>query len=175
MLASAMQYNRQVCGTSLRISTLAGGEEGLDECDLLSRLSIQALRGESLTMLGGVNRMSRLDIRDAVGAIRALLCVPSVRWAPCYNVDSEEGCDLQKIARFVAEVVARLSGRPAVDVLLAEKETADSFGMDASRFRADTGWAPKFTIMDTIESVVHYYLNSPEFADLKYLRGGTDT
>ena len=64
-----------------------------------------------------------------------------------------------KNRRFVAEVVARLSGRPAVDVLLAE-ETADSFGMDASRFRADTGWAPKFTIMDTIESVVHYYLNS---------------
>ena len=54
------------------------------------------------------------------------------------------------------------------------KKMADSFGMDASRFRADTGWAPKFTIMDTIESVVHYYL-TPKFADLKYLRGGTDT
>ena len=85
MLASAMQYNRQVCGTSLRISTLAGGR-GSDECDLLSRLSIQALRGESLTMLGGVNRMSRWTFRMRLALFGLCCAFLLFSGHPCYNV-----------------------------------------------------------------------------------------
>lgn len=150
--------NRQVCGTSLRLAALTGGDLEVDEHEFLFRMIAQALVGKPICVLGGEHRMARLDVADAVSAILAVLRMDPTEWAPVFNVDNEQGYRLPDLGQRVATVVGRTTGQPPVEVIQAEEESTLCFGMDSSRLRKQAKWLPEVSIDESIARVTRFTL-----------------
>jgi nucleoside-diphosphate-sugar epimerase len=149
LLAGLASPARHIAVTSLRLAALAG-------CDgeLLRRMSRTALDGERLEVLGGDHGFSRLDIRDAVSAITAVLHADPKKLRPVYNVDARDTHTLADLARAVADEVSRRTGLPPVDVSYLSGNIDERFGMATDALREDTGWEPQFDLSATIQGVV---------------------
>jgi len=156
MVRAATSLNRQTCGTSIRLATVSGGDaDTSDSGDVLARLVRQALAGELLNVVGGENQMTRLDVRDAIGGIGALLDLDPLSWRCVYNLDATERLSVEEMAQEVSRMVAK-AGFPKVEVRRRNETFNKRFGMDCSALQEDTGWRPEFRLTDTIESLIHY-------------------
>lgn len=156
LVRDADVHNRQTCVTSLRLAALTGGQDGLDENDLLAKLVRRALDGQPIKVLGGQQRMTRLDVRDAVTAVLQLIEVPPTTWKPLYNVDTPERPAMLDLAREVIEVTARVAGTTKVGLEVEAQDAYPSFGMTTDRLAADAQWQARCVLSDTIASVVSY-------------------
>jgi nucleoside-diphosphate-sugar epimerase len=166
-LRVACRGNHQMRATSLRLATLTGGNLEVDQHEFLFRMISQALGGAHLRVLGGHHRMARLDVADAVSAILAILKTDPLAWAPIYNVDNEQGYRLMDLGRRVATVVGQLTGRPPVEVIQSDEESALCFGLDASQLKTHTGWSPETSIEESIARVARFLLrDGPQAAKL---------
>lgn len=157
ILKSLNRINNQFYYTSIRLGSLAGGANGLVKTDLLTKMTQQALKGIPLTVEGGKQQIERLDIRDAVDGMLRFLHTDPKNYKPVYNFSSGETHLLLDIASKVAEVTARITGKPEVKINLDESEDIQmNFGMDSSTFYETVNWKPVKSLEDTIESLVEY-------------------
>jgi nucleoside-diphosphate-sugar epimerase len=125
--------------------------------DLVSRFVKQALEGVPLE-IQGEHMFERLDVRDAVNGLRALLRVPRADWQAVYNLGSGSSFSIRELARTVVEQVSRFTGEPPVEVELDLRDPPLKFEMDSRRFFRQTGWKPEYTLSDTIQSLIRYHL-----------------
>jgi nucleoside-diphosphate-sugar epimerase len=142
---------------AVRLAGLTGGQPGLVGVDLVSRFVKQALEGVPLE-IQGEHVFERLDVRDAVNGLRALLRVPRADWQAVYNLGSGSSFSIRELARTVVEQVSRFTGEPPVEVELDLRDRPLKFEMDSSRFFRQTGWKPEYTLSDTIQSLIRYHL-----------------
>jgi nucleoside-diphosphate-sugar epimerase len=156
MIGCAHWHNRQTCCSSLRMATLAGGQDGLGENELIVKFVSQALDGREIRVLGGQQRLTRLDVRDATSAILHLLAIPATEWQPEYNVDALESHTVLDLAQSVIELTAQKTETAKVRLVVEEQETQLAFGMSTTRFATDTKWRPQYSLKDTIASTVSY-------------------
>jgi GDP-4-dehydro-6-deoxy-D-mannose reductase len=92
-----------------------------------------------------------LDVRDVVEAYRLLLV--RGRAGTIYNVASGEGWSLREVLTRLAAMLG-VSPIPEVDAALARGSDISSLIGDASRLRAETGWAPRISFEQTLQDVV---------------------
>lgn len=156
MAESGRNINNHVRFTSLRLSSLSGGRDGFAPDDLLGRFAEKALKGEIINIMKGSQLMERLDVRDAIGAIIALLGVDPGLWDRLYNVGPGTQYDICELAEKTAQSAKILTGDKKSKVRVEQKGTPVQFGMDIVKIKSATGWAPRYTIDDTIRSVVTY-------------------
>lgn len=167
--------HRMVHSCSIRLGAVTGGAEGLQESDVLATLTRTALSGEPISIIGGMQQLERLDIRDAVSAIVALLNSAPERWSNVYNLSSGQVVTLTEIAEKVVTIARKYNGNKASRIITEAKEVRMKFGMDCSLFRKDMQWSASYTLDETIESLVQFFIgldaSSPshwpkgEFAD----------
>lgn len=157
LLESLAHTNKSTKYSSLRLGTLAGGAPGLVETDFLSKIVRQAINGDTIQIVGGMQQMERLDIRDAVSAIARMLHTDPVKWKPVYNLGSGKNFQLIDIAETVVGMVSQLNGGISSKIIIDDKDVNMKFGMDNSQFCDDMNWTPKFSIGDTIRSLVTYF------------------
>ena len=156
MAESGRKINNHIRFTSLRLSGLSGGQDGFVHHDLLGKFAEKALKGEIISITGGVQLMERLDVRDAIGAILALLGVDPVRWDRLYNVGPATQYDICELAEKTAQSAEILTKGKKSEIAVKQKDTPMQFGMDIAKIKSLTGWTPRYTIDDTIQSVVTY-------------------
>jgi GDP-4-dehydro-6-deoxy-D-mannose reductase len=92
------------------------------------------------------------DVRDVVRAYLALLRQGAS--GEIYNVASGEGHPLHVIFRRLAELIG-VHATPEVDLQLTRTADLPHLVGNASRLRTRTGWAPRYTLDQTLQDVVN--------------------
>lgn len=149
---NAHYLNKQTFVTSLRLCTLAGTQNGLLPMDLVFKFVARALNEEPLSIFGGQQQMERLDVRDAINAIIALLKTDYHDWDAVYNLGSGRVYSVLDIAERVAHIAKQYDKDVELEIQ-PSTECLPSFGMDSLRFKKLTGWTPRYDMDDIIDSL----------------------
>jgi nucleoside-diphosphate-sugar epimerase len=157
ILKSLAQQHKHINYTSIRLGALSGGASGFNDTDLLAKLVVKALNSEKINIVGGNQLMDRLDIRDAVDAIIAMLNTPSSQWKSTYNLGAKEQIKLIELAGLVADITAKEKNIVKSEIALESKDIKQNFGLNCESFQQDFKWVPSHDISDCIKSVIAFY------------------
>mgnify|MGYP002581765273 CR=1 FL=1 len=138
--------------TVLRMAGLIG--VGM-EARLVSQMTMRAIHDRALTVMGGEQQFSMLDIRDAAAGIRALLRKEPTAWRPLYNFGAEQATRLKDIAPIIQKEAQRLYGWRGS--ITQKRDAALIDEMDSSLFYAQMGWRPQYTLADTVDWLLETY------------------
>ena len=110
------------------------------------------IKGEPIRVVGGMQVMSYIDPRDIATAICSLLKIS--QWKSVYNVGTGWLCtkSLLEMAQLVVEKGKQL-GYDEVPIVIEEKIIVKRAGLDISRITNDTGWSPRITLEEMINSL----------------------
>jgi nucleoside-diphosphate-sugar epimerase/carbamoylphosphate synthase large subunit len=156
MLTEISHQHKQIHATSLRLAGIVGGAKGLVNIDLVSKFVQNVKNEKNIKVIGGMQEIERLDIRDAVVGIISLLKTPSHNWKSVYNLGSNKPIKLLDLAQEIIKIgkIYKVDNPSKID--FEEKEIDLKFGMDSTLFINDTGWKPEYSIQDTIHSLFNY-------------------
>jgi len=158
LLNSLKKINQQLHYSSIRLSALAGGAQGLIENDFLSKIVRQAIGAESIKIIGGAQQMERFDVRDASDALLSMLRSDTSTWKPVYNLGPNKVYSLLELSKKVTDIVSKNSKGRLSEIIVDKKNIDMKFGMDSSLFYTDMNWSPQYDIHDTIDSLAKYFL-----------------
>ncbi|MCG6495591.1 NAD(P)-dependent oxidoreductase [Kitasatospora sp. A2-31] len=137
-------------GVSLRLPTVYGRGPGPDGHGVVAAMARRALAGEPLTVWGtGSVVRDLLHVTDAAAAFTACLDHGAELAGRHWPVGTGRAVPVRELFTALARAVAERTGRPAVRVDSvappAAATAADVAGtvVDASAFRAVTGWRPR--------------------------------
>jgi nucleoside-diphosphate-sugar epimerase len=153
---NAAKINKQTRTTSLRMSSLSGGQEGLLRTDCVPKFVIQALKGEIIKIIGGSQCLERMDIRDAVSSIIFCLKTNPCDWKPVYNVGIGKTYNIVDIGEITLDIAKRYNCIGSSKIIIEPQDIRMNFGMDNSRFKNDTGWSHLYDMPDIIDSLFQY-------------------
>ncbi|WP_197370327.1 NAD-dependent epimerase/dehydratase family protein [Streptomyces clavuligerus] len=153
----------RVRGVSLRLPTVfgEGAAPGAVDRGVVSAMARQALAGRTLTLWNdGTVRRDLLHVDDAAAAFTAALDRPDRLIGRHWLIGSGRGEALGDVFRLVAAAVSVRTGRPPVAVVPMPPPAhapATDFGsvtIDASAFRAATGWCPRVPLAEGVRRTV---------------------
>ena len=144
--------------TVLRMAGLIG--VGM-EARLVSQMTMRAIHDRALTVMGGEQQFSMLDIRDAAAGIRALLRKEPTAWRSLYNFGAEQATRLKDIAPIIQKEAQRLYGWRG-SITRQKRDAALIDEMDSSLFYAQMGWRPQYTLADTVDWLLETYTGAAE-------------
>jgi nucleoside-diphosphate-sugar epimerase len=153
LLASLGETNRSLRFCSLRLGTLAGDAPDRIAVDFVTKIGRKAISGAPITIIGGMQQMQRLDVRDAVDAIVTMLKSPSDTWNTVYNLGSGQVYSLLDLANRTVAIAAKYNGGIRSEIIVEEKEVLMKYGMDSNLFYSDFSWSPRYSIDDTIDFI----------------------
>ena len=156
MLRDLCRQNSQVRYTSLRLSGLTGGAKGLVHRDLLSEFVKCVKAGKDLKLDGSIQEFDRLDIRDAVSALIAMITSDNKNWDEVYNLGNPDFVGCRELAEVVLDISRSYLPDTGSKILIKNDETDRKYGMDTSRFIDHTGWKPEYSLKDTIHSLFQF-------------------
>jgi len=159
LLDTLGRYNNALRYSSLRLGTLSGASASMTEVDFMSKLARSAYENNTINITGGMQRMERFDIRDAVDAIIAMTKTNPDKWRPVYNLSSGEVLDLLQIAEMTVHNASKYNGGKFSEIKVEDRMIDMAFGMDSSLFYKDMKWQPKYGIDETIDTLVKHYHN----------------
>lgn len=156
LLAGAAKQHPHLRHTSIRLGTVAGGAKGLLPTDVISKLVAKAIKSEPINIVGGKQEMERIDVRDAVSGVIAVLKTSDSIWKPVYNLGSAQPISLIELAEQITEVVAAEKNIARSEILVEEKEIRQAFGLSTDAFCTDFNWKPAYSYKDMIRSVIEF-------------------
>lgn len=156
LVRNATQINKQTCTTSLRLATLSGGQEGLLIIDCVSKFALQAIKGEMIKIVGGSQRLERLDVRDAVNSIIFCLKTNPCDWEPIYNVGIGKSYNIVDIGKITLDIAQQYDCIGLSKIVIEPQDVQMNSGMDNSKFKNDSGWTPLYDMPDIIDSLFKY-------------------
>lgn len=157
LLLNAVKMSPHVKATSLRLSTITGGQPGLVITDLVAKFAHQALQGEPIYIEGGAQKLERMDVRDAVQAIGKVLKERPALWKPVYNLGLGKTYTILGIAHAAVAVARVYNNGKESSVHIEAKDVALNFGMDNGLFKQDFQWQPEYDLEAMLESLMEYY------------------
>lgn len=120
--------------------------------NLVKALCKQVKQMNKISLKGGMQTFSYLDVDDAADAFLALI-QHKQQCAPVYNIGPDHmRKNLIEIAEIVAETGEKL-GYGSTDIVLEHQDIEMNAGMDAGLFANDIGWKPKYNIEQMVERV----------------------
>lgn len=155
VLASLSRTHPHLKMVSIRMGSVTGGAPGMLDMDVICKMTLRAISGQPLVVTHPEQMVQRIDIRDAVDGVLAVVDhfdrIPS----PVLNMTSPWRYHVTDIARMVAEAVARITSTVPVPVVLGDREQAPTMvGMSSQVARESLGWEAQIPIQQSIESVI---------------------
>ena len=131
--------------TNLRLGGVAQSQR------LLPVFIENAIVNHQISIVGGTQQFSWIDIEDAISAIVAILRVK--KWKPVYNVTlNQKRYLITDIANMVASQAQTL-GFGDVAILVEPKEIHLCVGWNSEQFMNDSQWIPRESIEETIKKM----------------------
>ncbi|MEV6210112.1 NAD-dependent epimerase/dehydratase family protein [Kitasatospora sp. NPDC051914] len=147
-------------GVSLRLPTVYGSGPGPDGNGVVAAMALRALAGQPLTVWGtGSVVRDLLHVTDAAAAFAACLDHGAELAGRHWTVGTGRPVPVRELFTAVARAVAARTGRPTVPVVSvpppAAATSADAAGtvVDASAFRAVTGWCPRRDLPEALDEL----------------------
>lgn len=154
---SSEVYCNTVCGeiphTNIRLSSLMG--VGYD-MRIVNRLIIQALNGEQLKIIGGMQRYGLLDVRDAACGILALVKSDWTKWKECYNLGRDDCITLAELVQLIVGIMAERG----ISVEYSRMDGIDdrNSSIDAKLFMREFSWQPQIDIRQSIDDILRHMM-----------------
>jgi len=139
--------------SNIRLASLCGRAL---EVRMTNRFVKKALVGEPITINGGNQRISYLDVRDAAAALVAMINTDSSAWKPVYNLGNHDNKSVLELANYV-KGAAKLHQISEVQIELLEGKDSFNNLIDSSLFYSDFNWTPKYTMYEMIDDLFDYY------------------
>lgn len=146
--------SRTSYATSLRLASLTGGQQGLIPIDIIAKFVQNALQHQPIVIQGGMQKIERIDVRDAAAAICKLLTLDYRQWQPAYNV-GHIVVSVLDLANAVKEVANRKYGLEVQVTIEKSDVSIADFGMDCTLLQK-TGWKSEHDLEDIISSLFEY-------------------
>lgn len=136
--------------TNIRMASLLG--VGYDQ-RIVNRMIDQALRGECLKVIGGMQRYGFLDVRDAAAGLVKLAMSNPKSWKENYNLGRNESYTLVDIVECIVEQMKQNTG---MDILYTISEGYDdrNSSIDTTLFMQEFEWKPEIGISETIAAII---------------------
>lgn len=136
--------------TNLRLASMLGA--GYDQ-RIVNRMVLQALRGEDLKVVGGMQRYGFLDVRDAAaGIVRAAQSPEKLPGAPL-NLGCRECYTLLELVELIVQGMKTLGGMDVHYAVTEGQDTRNS-ALNAERFMTLFDWKPEIGIRQTVEDII---------------------
>lgn len=107
--------------------------------------------GEKIILTAPNQYAALLDIKDAISGIKALIDLPDDMRRTIYNLGIGSQMTISDYAQITIKTMKKYGYDGIVEYRHENTEISNS-GMDCSRIMKDTGWLPKVTVVDMIES-----------------------
>lgn len=140
----------QINYTNIRLSSVC------ENARFLNVFVKNALSGEPITIMGGSQTCSFIDVRDVATALKCIIeDSNNTHFASVYNVGTNEKYSIESLAYLVKDIAKQKYQR---DVSIQKESSNDSqdVGMDCSSFMDTFGWSPKYSINNMIISLFEY-------------------
>lgn len=149
ILLESVMYNckNKAPYTNIRLAALIGPGYSIPR-NITYKFILNALHGNEIRIIGGKQKFSFLDVRDAAQALGRMITAPR-QWETIYNLGHIGQTDIVYMAELVNDCIA-LAGRPKVPIKIKEEDIFINAGMDSSRFYRDFSWKPQYSLKDTI-------------------------
>lgn len=145
--------SNNVIYTNLRLASLMGIDF---DARIINKFVIQALKGEPIIIIGGNQKISYLDVRDAASGIIAMLKVDANSWDSIYNLGNYDYCTVLELAEMVKETAYEYS----IDNIKIEIHKGnDDFNnlINSEKFYNKFKWKPNYTISRMVKELFSYY------------------
>lgn len=150
VIADASIINPSCKMTHIRLASLIG--PGMEQ-RVVTKLIRKVIQGQDITITKGTQMFQYMDIRDAAGAIVALLNTDKKVWKTVYCVAPCVQISLQDIAKEVVETCAE-EGYSPVDITVTGSGNCDGGYMESVLFYKDTKWKEKYSLKDCILDII---------------------
>ncbi|NDL56885.1 NAD-dependent epimerase/dehydratase family protein [Phytoactinopolyspora mesophila] len=145
-------------GVSLRLPTIFGASPGAADRGVVAAMVRRAHAGEALTMWhDGSVRRDLVDVSDIAVAFEAAVDHADRLAGASWLVGAGDGVPLGEVFGMIARAVSERTGSPPVPVVSVEppehapETDFRSVTIDATAFRAVTGWQPRMALRDGID------------------------
>lgn len=135
--------------TNIRLASLLG--IGYDQ-RIVNRMVGQALNGEKLKIIGGMQRYGFLDVRDAAAGIVKIALSDFTNWKPIYNLGRTESYTLLNVVEIIVSEMEK-RGLSVSYKVLEGTDTRNS-SVNADRFMKDFMWEPEISLSQTIGDII---------------------
>lgn len=144
--------------TNIRMASLLG--VGYDQ-RIVNRMVVQALMGEQLKVVGGMQRYGFMDVRDAAAGLIKLATSDVRTWKETYNLSRNESYTLIDV---VECIVAEMKQQVEMDVSYSVLDGQDdrNSAIDASTFMHDFIWKPEITLPETVATIIRSKLDKAD-------------
>ena len=139
--------------TNIRLASLVGLSKNVP-VNVIYKFVERALANEDLSIQGGQQNFSFIDVRDAAEAIVKLLGVPCSKWDNAYNLGPEKQTNIVDLAKSVCEYAKRIG--KSCNYAIKEDNVYLNTGMDSGRLYNTIAWRPRFSIDDVVETTADY-------------------
>lgn len=135
--------------TSIRLASVC------ENARFLNVFTRNALEGKPITVQGGGQRCSFIDVRDAASGLLAVIdeAQSGEGLEPVYNLGRGDNRSVLELARIVAHVSEERYGMP-VEVETVPSRDGFEIGMDSSLFRDRFSWEPAYGYEDMAASLL---------------------
>lgn len=141
--------------TNIRMASLLG--VGYDQ-RIVNRMVVQALNGENLKVVGGMQRYGFLDVRDAAAGLVKLAKSPFKTWKETYNLGRNESYTLIEVVECIVEQMKQWADMD-VRYVVAEGQDERNSSIDASLFMQTFDWKPEVSLSETTATIIRSKLD----------------
>lgn len=142
--------------TNVRVASLIGPSYSVPK-NVLYKFIQSALDGEEFCVLGGKQKFSFLDVRDAAAAIVMLAGLES--WEKVYNLGPSSRTEILFMADVVCEKVQKFTGQKQGYQFIPD-DIRLLVGLDSSMLYKVLDWKPRYGFSDTVEDTVKWILEN---------------
>lgn len=141
---------KKIPHTNLRMSSLIG--PGFEQ-RVTNRMIDIALEKGRIEAKKNAQRFGFIDIKDAVSGIMLLLESEPEKWCEVYNLGTERTYSLIEIAKIIAEVIEKRTGKH-ISIKVEVEENILNSSLDCSRIREDFGFVPVTSLEKSIINIL---------------------
>lgn len=127
-----------------------------------------AIDGNPINIVGGTQRVSFMDIRDAADGIIALLNISTSKWEQAYNLGTGKQNSIIEIAEIVKEVAKSYTDKEVV-INIDKKDISLNPCMDVSKFTKLTSWTAQYDINEMVRAQFEYLTDVNRGGGKKYI------
>lgn len=144
--------------TNIRMASLLG--VGYDQ-RIVNRMVVQALKGEQLKVVGGMQRYGFLDVRDAAAGLVKLLMSNPKSWKEIYNLGRNESYTLIDVVECIVEQMKQQTDMD-VKYSVLEGEDERNSAINATMFMQDMSWKPEISLSETTTAIIQSKLSKAD-------------
>jgi len=142
--------------TNIRLASLLGPSGSVPN-NVLYKFICTGLEGKDFKVVGGKQKFSFLDVRDAAEAVGLFMEIPCSSWEKAYNLGPEKQTNMMEMADCVCKKIFEKSGLRVSYEFLPD-DTQLNAGMNSNVIYRLLRWKPKYSFEKIVDNTIEYVI-----------------